>query len=198
MSISVVRTARGWMSRVGALALASAAVVSVSGAADLRLLSVDWFREKIDAIQTTLEEGRWDLYATGYAWHLPWGYRESTRTRLNETTWGGGLGRSWRTPDGDRHSVFVLGFADSHRDPQYIVSYGWERSWIARRDWGVGWGYQVFLFSRADVAKHAPLPAVLPCAVLRLGRWEAVGSFVPRVSRDIKGDVLFFFLRAPL
>lgn len=156
------------------------------------------FTEKFELIRGVVQHGHWDVYATGYARHLPWGYSDTTRARLNETTWGGGIGRSLWTEDGDRHSVFVMSFSDSHRTPQYIASYGWQRYWPAGRTWALGWGYFAFLFSREDVAGRIPLPALLPSASIRYRRWEAVGMYVPRISRDIKGDVFFVFGRVSL
>jgi lipid IVA palmitoyltransferase len=157
-----------------------------------------FFSDKLDAINAAARAGRWEAYVSGYAWHLPSSYTAAARGRLNETTWGGGLGRSVRDGDGDRHSVFFMAFADSHRKPQFIASYGWQRYWPATRDWSMGWGYMAFLFSRGDVANHLPLPAALPCASLRYRKWEAVGLFVPRISKDIKGDVLYVFMRVAL
>lgn len=157
-----------------------------------------FFSEKIGAINATMRTGRWDTYVCGYAWHLPWAYNDTTRRRLNETTWGGGFGRSMKDGDGDRHSVFVVGFEDSHRDPQFIASYGWQRYVPVNRDVSLGWGYMAFLFSREDVANYLPIPALLPCASIRYRKWEAVGLFVPKVSKDIKGDVFYVFLRVAL
>jgi palmitoyl transferase len=157
-----------------------------------------FFSDKLEAINAVARNGRWEAYVTGYAWHLPWGYDTATRHRLNETTWGGGFGRSVRDGDGDRHSLFVLGFSDSHRDAQFIASYGWQRYWPATRDLSLGWGYVAFLFSRKDVSNYLPYPAALPCASVRYRGWEAVGLFIPRVSKDIKGDVFFVFMRVAL
>jgi hypothetical protein len=42
------------------------------------------------------------------------------------------------------------------------------------------------------------MPALLPCVSLSYRGIEVIGLFVPRVSRDIKGDVLFVYLRMPL
>jgi palmitoyl transferase len=119
------------------------------------------FSDKIDAINATVRHGRWDAYVSGYAWHVPWAYSESTRDRLNEKTWGGGLGRSIRDGDGDRHSVYFMSFLDSHRDAQFIASYGWQRYKRVNRDLSVGYGYMAFLFSRKDVANYLPIPAAV-------------------------------------
>lgn len=158
----------------------------------------EMFASKWHSVKEAFQRGDWDAYATGYAWHLPYGYSSQVRGRLNETTWGGGVGRSFYDEDGDRHSVFLMGFADSHRDLQVNAGYGWQRFWNVSRDLGVGGGYLAFLFSRRDVANHLPIPALLPCASVRWRRTEIIGLFVPRVSRDIKGDVFFVYLRVPL
>ena len=158
----------------------------------------EMFASKRESISEALRAGDWEMYATGYAKHLPYGYQRNVRARLNETTWGGGFGRTINDEDGDRHSVFVMAFSDSHRALQMNVGYGWQRYWNATSNLGLGAGYLAFVFSREDVANYLPVPALLPCVSARYGRLEVIGLFVPRVSRDIKGDVLFLYLRVPL
>lgn len=153
---------------------------------------------KVETVREAFQNGEWETYATGYAKHLPYGYQQKVRARLNETTWGGGFGRTIRDEDGDRHSVFVMAFSDSHRALQVNAGYGWQRYWNATRNLHLGAGYLAFVFSREDVANRFPVPAVLPCASVQYRGIEVIGLFVPRVSRDIKGDVLFVYLRMPL
>jgi lipid IVA palmitoyltransferase len=157
----------------------------------------DTFRYKLSTIKKAVQVGEWDTYVTGYAWHLPYGYEAATRARLNETTWGGGFGKTIRDDDGDRHSVYMMAFSDSHYRPQLNVGYAWQRYWNPSRYFGLGAGYLAFLFSREDVSNYMPMPAMLPCASINFGRFEVLGVFVPRVSRDIKGDVFFIYLRLP-
>src|SRR5687768_1912334 len=149
------------------------------------------FNRKLEAISDALRFGQWESYVTGYAWHLPYEYQAETRARLNETTWGGGFGRTIKDEDGDRHSVYFMAFSESHREPQFNVGYGWQRYWNPTANVSLGGGYLAFLFSRKDVSNYLPMPAVLPCVSVRYRGIELVGLFVPRVSRDIKGDVLF-------
>jgi hypothetical protein len=177
-----------------ALVAACAAVFTGSGRANL----AEYFSGKLDAINTAAVSGDWETYATGYAWHLPYGYRDQVRERLNEQTWGGGFGRTFTDADGVRHSVFLMGFADSHRDAQFNFGYACQHYWRATRNLSFGGGYLAFLFSRQDVANYTPIPALLPCASVRWHRLELIGLFVPRISSDIRGDVLFFYLRMPL
>jgi palmitoyl transferase len=155
----------------------------------------EMFKHKLGSISSALRAGQTDLYVTGYAWHLPYAYSDEVRNRLNETTWGGGLGRSTVDDDGDRHGVFFVALQDSHRAPQFLVSYSWQRYFTPERPRSFGWGYMAFIFAREDVHGYAPVPALLPCVSMRGRSWEVIGMFVPRVSEDIKGDVLFLFLR---
>jgi palmitoyl transferase len=185
-----------WVTRVACsvIGIASVPVSGRAGPLDFGGL----FAGKREAVHDAIRFGEWETYFTGYAWHLPHGYQEKTRARLNETTWGGGFGRTINDEDGDRHSVYVMAFADSHREPQLNFGYAWQRYWAATRNLSLGGGYLAFVFSRADVANHLPIPALLPCASIRYRGVEVIGLFVPRVSRDIKGDVLFVYLRLSL
>ncbi len=186
-------------SRLRHLSLLLAGMLSLSSPVWSTPLNVaGMFTDKIATIKAAVRDGDWETYATGYAWHLPWGYKDATRARLNETTWGGGFGRTLEDEDGDRHSVYAMAFSDSHRQPQVNVGYAWQRYWQPTRKLAVGGGYLAFLFSREDVANHLPIPALLPCMSIRYAGVEVIGLFVPRISRDIKGDVLFVYLRLPL
>ncbi len=156
------------------------------------------FTDKIEAISTAARSGDWDAYVTGFAWHAPWAYDNATRRRLNEAVWGGGFGRSIRDDAGDRHSLYVIAFSDSHRDLQISAGYAWHRYWALPRDWRMGLGYMAFVTSREDVAHRWPIPAVLPCLSIRCRRYEVMGMFVPRVSKRIKGDVFMVFTRIAL
>ena len=158
----------------------------------------EMFSYKFRSISTAIRAGQTDLYVTGYCWHLPYAYSAEARARLNETTWGGGIGRAMTDDDGDRHSVFFVGFDDSHHSPQFVMSYGWQRYFTPERPWSFGWGYMAFIFAREDVHGYTPVPALLPCASYRGRKWEVLGTFIPKVSKAIKGDVLFLFMRLSL
>ena len=193
----MLHSRRWWQGSPGGLLVMSFALLAFSGS--MRAFDfAGMFADKVGFINEAASLGRWDAYITGHAWHLPSGYDNTTRGRLNETALGGGFGRSIKDEEGDRHSVYFMTFADSHRDPQLNLGYAWQRYWPLTRNFSMGAGYLAFLFSRKDVANHLPMPAVLPCVSIRFRSLELIGLFVPRVSSDIKGNVLFFYLRVPL
>jgi palmitoyl transferase len=190
---------QGWTRSLGTrCALVFAAVITLAQPSRAEPYHFgDTFRYKLSTIKKAVQAGDWESYITGYAWHLPYGYEASVRARLNETTWGGGFGRTIRDEDGDRHSVYMMALSDSHYRPQLNVGYAWQRYWRPSRNFALGGGYLAFLFSREDVSNYMPMPALLPCASIDFGGVEVLGVFVPRVSRDIKGDVFFIYLRIP-
>jgi len=149
-------------------------------------------------IKTTFVSGDWDVYLTGYVWHLPWQYDSAERHLLNERNWGGGFGRSYTSKRGDKSALFIMAFTDCHYDIQYSGGYMWHRYWTVTKGLDAGLGYSIFLFSRADVAHHWPIPAALPSVALRFGRGELLGFYCPHISEAIPGEVFFIFARVKL
>lgn len=178
-----------------ALLLAGFVMLTVPASAGISADLVNFLKAKRAAIDTTLRTGEPETYLAGYGWHAPSAYDRATRERLNENTWGGGFGRTSIDADGKRHSVYFMGFVDSHRDAQFNAGYSCLRYLAPMPKVEVGYGYMAFLFSRKDVMNHLPIPALLPCASIAYRSVELRGMFVPHVSNDIKGNVIFLFLR---
>ena len=63
-------------------------------------------------------DGGWTLYATGYTWHMPYAYKNSTYD-YNDLAWGGGFGRYVYDEKGNYHGLYAIAFRDSHYLPQY-------------------------------------------------------------------------------
>src|SRR5688500_13248824 len=96
---------RKWRCATHSILVAIAiAGITLSGRAGPAMVG-EMFKGKAAAVTDAVRAGDWETYFTGYAWHLPYGYHDATRARLNETTWGGGFGRTIFDEDGDRHSV---------------------------------------------------------------------------------------------
>jgi palmitoyl transferase len=159
---------------------------------------VQSFAGKFENIKLAAQYGQWDIYASGHALHLPWSYNTAERARLNSNCWGGGIGRSSWTANGDRHSLYLMSFSDSHRKQQYVAGYFWHRYRRVAHPLFLGWGYSAFLFSREDVANRFPLPGLLPDASIRYRNWELLGLYIPPITRVIKGDVFYVLARVGL
>ncbi|MGG1944461.1 antimicrobial peptide resistance and lipid A acylation PagP [Trinickia sp. NRRL B-1857] len=140
-------------------------------------------------------EGSWDLYLTGYGWHID-GYTSSYRASLNARSWGGGAGKHWTDARGDEDIVFAFVFLDSHDHLEPIGGYA--RQWYTRPVLGglsLGGGYFIGVTARDDVLHYAPLPLALPIASIRYRKLSAMGTLIPRLGGLNKGDVAFFWMR---
>jgi lipid IVA palmitoyltransferase len=162
------------------------------------IASADGFSDdlayKIERSKSALDDGRWDLYLTGYAWHAPYAYSKEKRDELNDASLGGGLGRSVVDPDGDKHSLYGMIFRDSHYKPQYTAGYAWMTYWPAAEKLDFGLGYTVFLFARSDIANYFPLPLAAPLASVRYGNVELMATAIPGIAHD-SGNIGFVFVR---
>lgn len=141
------------------------------------------------------EEGTWDLYLTGYGWHID-GYSADDRRHLNAQSWGGGAGKHFTDTNGNEDILFALVFMDSHNNPEPIA--GWARQWYTSPVLGglsVGGGYFAGFTARSDILHYLPVPLALPVASIRYAKASVMGAFIPRIPGVSKGDVAFFWAR---
>ncbi len=123
------------------------------------------------------QEGEWDLYLTGYAWHA--GATFSGK-KLHARSYGGGFGKHWTDANGHEDFLYVMGFADSYKHFQPIVGYA--RQWFTKPigPISLGGGFSVGMTARADIMHYLPLPYLLPVASVRVGKFSLMGSMLPR------------------
>ena len=82
-----------------------------------------------DRLVDTAERGDDQLFVSGYAYHIPATWTPERRAELNSNAWGGGYGRTTEDANGDTHTVFFLGFEDSHKHAELQVGYAWATYW---------------------------------------------------------------------
>jgi len=157
--------------------------------------STDWIARACSRVARVAHEGTWDLYLTGYGWHIN-GYTEERRQSLNSYSWGGGAGKHFTDENGNDDILFAFIFLDSHENPEPIG--GWARQWYTKPVLGglsVGGGYFVGFTARNDIAHYLPVPLALPIASLRYRNASLMGTFIPRIPGVNEGDVAFFWAR---
>jgi palmitoyl transferase len=144
----------------------------------------------------TYQKGNDELLLSGYAYHLRSTYTEEKLHELNERAWGGGWGKVVEDADGDTHSVYLMGFYESHRKVEWNLGYAYQTYWGRRDGLQAGLGYTVLLVQRPDIASGVPIPALLPLASLRYGQASLMGTFIPTLNGGINnGSVAYFFGR---
>jgi hypothetical protein len=151
-----------------------------------------------DRVSTVANDGTDAVYLSGWAHHGRDTYSLQQLNQLNEKSWGGGYGRTYRNASGNDESLFLMGISDSHKQPQFMGGYAYEWVYpIADTGLEAGLGYTAMLMSRQDYFNGVPFPIALPLASVGTKSTKLMASYVPRLSQNKgNGDVLFVFLRA--
>jgi len=135
----------------------------------------------------------WDIYLSGYAHHDRSTYSDAQIRKLNETTWGGGMGRSFRNERGNEESVYAMVIRDSNNRPQWMAGYAYQWKFALKKASGleVGAGLSGLIIRRHDWYNGRPFPAILPVASIGNRMGQLLMTYVPHLSdRKKKGDIL--------
>lgn len=135
-----------------------------------------------------VQAGQFALLLNGHAMHL----RKAPGFE-NELNYG--LGVQYDFPRRGRTLPFgfVLGFQDSHYDPSYAAGGGY-RWRLIERFIDVDIGITGMVMTRRTYNGGNPFPAVLPMAMVGVGRIAMNVAFVPDVHPDFV-PLLFFQMR---
>ena len=139
-----------------------------------------WAKTKA-TLTNIAEEGRWDLYLSGYAYHGRDTYTEQRIKKLNEKAWGAGIGKTVRNEKGNDESLYFMAVRDSHMRAQWMAGYAYQ--WIRQINIGshleVGAGVTALLMRRSDWFGGVPFPAVLPIASIGTPNLRERAAFRP-------------------
>ena len=159
----------------------------------------DWLETGCRRVADTWRDGNDEILFSGYSYHIPATWTPERRAELNEQAWGGGYGRTVEDANGDTHTVFYLGFLDSHRNWESNLGYAWSTYWGAHENLQVGLGYTAMLVQRPDIAAGVPFPAVLPLLTLRYRQANLVMTYIPTLGGGVNhGSTLYIFGRYTL
>lgn len=149
-----------------------------------------WLRRAWDGSKRIWSQGTWDLYLSGYVWHLPFAYSPERQAELNDLAWGGGLGKTLTDEQDNQRSLYFLATKDSYYKWQFMAGYTWMARWkIANSRFRFGAGYTAFLMARNDYLNYIPIPVLLPLVNAGTNRFSLFGTYVP------VGNVFYFFGR---
>lgn len=185
------------------LLMAGALLASPACAADAGLaLPENPFHAAAEAAEDGPRKVHWDVYMSGYAYHDRETYTPKQIAKMNENTWGGGLGRTWRTERGNDESVYMVGIRDSHNRPQWMAGYAYQWMFpVVPKKLEVGAGLTGLLIRRHGWFNGNPFPAVLPVASIGTRNAQLVATYVPSVSSSKlkgKGNIVLVMLRMAL
>lgn len=149
-----------------------------------------WYDRAFQQLETTWKDGRTDLYLPLHIYHLRSSYTRKQIEKLNESTWGLGVGKGSHDRTGDWHGLFVLFFQDSHVKPEYAVGYTYKTFWHVAGEFKVGFGVSAIVTARSDVRHYTPFFVPSPMISLDYQRFSLAANYVPEGKGS--GNVLFF------
>ncbi|MBK7662238.1 MAG: lipid IV(A) palmitoyltransferase PagP [Sterolibacteriaceae bacterium] len=139
----------------------------------------------------TWNQGQSELLLPLHSHHLRFAYTQEKIDSFEENSWGLGYGRSRYDDEGNWHSLYAMGFRDSHAKFEPALGYGYQWMWGERAGLHAGLGYTVIVTARSDIGHYVPLPAVLPIASVKYRRGGVNMAYVPGGKGN--GNVLFFW-----
>jgi palmitoyl transferase len=173
------------------LAIACAGALCIASANAAEAPDSSLFDRATQRLATTWHDGQTELYLPLHAHHLRSAYSREKIDGFNENAYGLGIGRGGYDQDGDWHGLYVMGFQDSHYQPQYMAGYGYKTYWKVAGELKAGLGYTAFLTARSDIGHYTPIPGILPIASLEYRKVSLDASYVPGGKGF--GNILFFW-----
>lgn len=157
------------------------------------------FRAVMAEHEEAPSRARWDVYLSGYAWHDRDTYTAKQLDKMNENTWGGGIGRSMRNERGNDESIYIAGIRDSNERPQWMAGYAYQWVFPVVNKYEASAGLTALLIRRHDWFDGRPFPAVLPVASFGTRNAQLTATYVPHLSmRKAKGNIVLLMLRMSL
>lgn len=140
---------------------------------------------------------RWDIYLSGYARHDRSTYSDQQLSKLNETTWGGGLGRTVRNESGNDESMYLMGIRDSKYRPMWMAGYAYQWVFAAKSsNLEVSAGLTGAILRRNDWCNGHPFPAVLPVMSIGARSAKLIMTYIPPLpTKRAKGNILQMMLQ---
>lgn len=154
-----------------------------------------WENFKDDISLTWNEPQYTDVYLPFLSWHNRLTYDKDKTDSYNEMPWGGGIGVSRYSEEGNWSGLFAMVFQDSHREWQPAAGYGWEKGWYLTqdKDTRVGLGLAGGITARQDFANYVPLPFLFPLFSAGYKNVNLQFTYIPGTYNN--GNVLFAWLR---
>lgn len=157
----------------------------------------DVWDDSVQEIKTVYTKGDDQLFVSGYAHHGRHTYTPAKLATLNENAWGLGWAKTLREGSSDvktHRGVYGLVISDSHKDPQYMLGYSYEKAYYFNNDWFVAGGIAPMIVRREDMFGKIPFPAFFPLISFGNQKAEVRMVYIPRLGKNLgNGDVLYVF-----
>ena len=140
-----------------------------------------WFSGAWDGVKRIWNEGRNDIYLSGYYVHLPYRFTAEERASYNDWALGGGFGRSLIDEKDNQRLLYAMIVQDSYYKPMYLAGYGWVARWKISDELRVGAGYTLSIISNSKATGYIPFPAPAPLVSIGTDDVALYGTFIPGI-----------------
>jgi Antimicrobial peptide resistance and lipid A acylation protein PagP len=168
----------------------------------LNAAQASWVSDKwddgVNEIKTVYSKGDEQLFVSGHAHHGRNSYTPAKIATLNEHAWGLGWSKTLRERNAsgtmEHRGVYGFVISDSHKDPQYMLGYSYEKAYYFNKDWFIAGGVAPMIVRREDMFGKIPFPAIFPLVSIGNQKAELRMVYIPRLSKNLgNGDVLYLF-----
>jgi len=142
-------------------------------------------------LSDTWNQGQDSVLLPFYSYHLRSAYSQEKIDSFEEHAWGLGYGRSRYDDEGNWHSLYAMGFRDSHAKFEPVAGYAYQWMWGEKAGLHAGLGYSLLITARSDIGHYVPLPGILPIASLNYRRSAMNLAYVPGGKGN--GNVMFLW-----
>jgi Antimicrobial peptide resistance and lipid A acylation protein PagP len=158
----------------------------------------DVWDDGVNEIKTVYTKGDDQLFVSGHAHHGRSSYTPAKIATLNEHAWGLGWSKTLRERNAsgtmEHRGVYGFVISDSHKDPQYMLGYSYEKAYYFNKDWFIAGGVTPMIVRREDMFGKIPFPAIFPLVSIGNQKAELRMVYIPRLSKNLgNGDVLYLF-----
>lgn len=154
--------------------------------------SGSWWDSVKQTLSRTWDSKQYDLYIPANTWHNRATYDRENIDSYNERPWGIGIGKYYYDDKGNKHSLYIMEFQDSHNIIEPIGGYAYQAFWHLSENNQIGLGYTLAITARHDYS-WIPFPAPLPILSYKYKQFSIQNAYVPGVKRNT-GNILFTWI----
>ena len=151
-----------------------------------------WWSSWKGDVRATWASDNYSVLVPFNIYHVRATYDKEKIKEYNETPWGLGVEKFHIDEKRNRHSLYLLGFADSWSDFQPVAGYSWQKNFHCH-DACFGIGYSAMLTGRRKNS-YVPIPGVVPVASAGYKNVSVQTTWVPYLGHN-NGNVFLTMLQ---
>jgi palmitoyl transferase len=154
--------------------------------------AASWWESWKGDLRATWASDDYSVLVPFNIYHIRATYDKEKIKEYNEMPWGAGIERFHIDEHRNRHSLYLLGFADSWSDFQPVLGYSWQKNFYCH-DASFGIGYSAMITGRRKNS-YVPSPGLVPVASAGYKFLSVQTTWVPYLGHNT-GNVFLTMLK---